>query len=326
LTEILKTLTLLKNKKYFSRGGFDPFEIVINQNQSILLIKSSIMKKVYILFSVLMSTAFMTNAQNTVVADASAEYLGYANVFETIANGGAFVFGSEWGVADLKSVVDAGAGSVTIQPNFNAYNASDPFWVDPATGLGNKVFEGNTFIENNTNLIGSELTFTGGVASNTLDPSYVAIAFIKVFNADFSVLKLETTPLVAGQDFSITYTNVEPEDTTIQYGYQVLGLNANPADEAALGSVVIVDTVLGTNDFDATSISTYPNPVTSTFTINSQEVISSVSIFNVLGQQVINQTPDTLNFVVDFSNLTAGVYLANIATQSGSKTVKVIKK
>ena len=326
MTEILKTLNLLKNKKYFSRGGFDPFEIVINQNQSILLIKSSIMKKVYILFSVLMSTAFMTNAQNTVVADASAEYLGYANVFETIANGGAFVFGSEWGVADLKSVVDAGAGSVTIQPNFNAYNASDPFWVDPATGLGNKVFEGNTFIENNTNLIGSELTFTGGVASNTLDPSYVAIAFIKVFNADFSVLKLETSPLVAGQDFSITYTNVEPEDTTIQYGYQVLGLNANPADEAALGSVVIVDTVLGTNDFDATSISTYPNPVTSTFTINSQEVISSVSIFNVLGQQVINQTPDTLNFVVDFSNLTAGLYMANIATQGGSKTVKVIKK
>ena len=284
------------------------------------------MKKMYILFSVLLSTAFMTNAQNTVVADASAEYLGYANVFETIANGGAFVFGSGWGVADLKSVVDAGAGTVTLQPNFNAYNADDAFWVDPVTGLGNKQFEGNTFIENNTNLIGSELTFTGGVAAYTLDPAYVAIAFIKVFNADFSVLKIETAPLVAGQDFSITYTNVEPEDTTIQYGYQVLGLNANPADEDALGSIVIVDTVLGTNDFDATSISTFPNPVTSTFTINSQEAITSVAIFNVLGQQVINETPDTLNFVVDFSNLTAGLYMANIATQNGSKTVKVIKK
>ena len=95
------------------------------------------MKKAYILFSVLLSTAFMTNAQNTVVADASAEYLGYANVFETIANGGAFVFGSGWGVADLKSVVDAGAGSVTIQPNFNTYadNPGDPFWIDAATGL-----------------------------------------------------------------------------------------------------------------------------------------------------------------------------------------------
>ena len=286
------------------------------------------MKKMYILFSVLLSTAFLTNAQNTVVADAGAEYLGYANVFETIANGGAFVFGSGWGVADLKSVVDPGAGSVKIKPNFNTYadNQGDPFWIDPATGLGNKQFEGNTYLENNTNLIGSELTFTGGVASNTLDPSYVAIAFIKVFNADFSVLKLETAPLVAGQDFSVIYTNVEPEDTTIQYGYQVVGLNANPENEAALGSIVITDTVLGTNDFDATSISTYPNPVTSTFTITSQQTITSVTVFNVLGQQVINQTPDTLNFVADFSSLTAGVYLAKIATQSGSKTVKVIKK
>lgn len=286
------------------------------------------MKKMYILFSVLLSTAFMTNAQNTIVADAGAEYLGYANVFETIANGGAFVFGSGWGVADLKSVVDPDAGSVTIKPNFNTYadNPGDPFWIDPATGLGNKQFEGNTYLENNTNLIGSELTFTGGVASNTLDPSYVAIAFIKVFNADFSVLKLETAPLVAGQDFSVTYTNVEPEDTTIQYGYQVVGLNANPENEAALGSIVIVDTVLGTNNFDATSISTYPNPVTSTFTITSQQTITSVTVFNVLGQQVINETPDTLNFVADFSSLTAGVYLAKITTQSGSKTVKVIKK
>ena len=286
------------------------------------------MKKMYILFSVLLSTAFMTNAQNTVVADASAEYLGYANVFETIANGGAYVFGSPWGIADLKSVVDAGAGTVTIQPNFNTYgdNPGDPFWIDPATGLGNKQFEGNTFVENNTNLIGSELTFTGGVASNTLDPAYVAIAFIKVLAADFSVLKFETAPLVAGQDFSITYSNVEPEDTTIQYGYQVLGLNANPADEDALGSIVIVDTVLGANDFDTTSISTYPNPVTSKLNIQSEELITSVSIFNTLGQKVLNVAGGSLNLSVDMSTLSPGVYVANIATDNGSKTMKVIKK
>ena len=268
----------------------------------------------------------MTNAQNTVVADASAEYLGYANVFETIANGGGLVFGQGWGVADLKSVVDAGAGTVTLQPNFNAYNADDAFWVDPVTGLGNKQFEGNTFVENNTNLIGSELTFTGGVAAYTLDPSYVAIAFIKVFNADFSVLKIETAPLVAGQDFSITYTNVEPEDTTIQYGYQVLGLNANPADEDALGSIVIVDTVLGANDFDTTSITTYPNPVTSKLNIQSEELITSVSIFNTLGQKVLNVAAGSLNLSLDMSTLSPGVYVANIATDNGSKTMKVIKK
>ncbi len=133
----------------------------------------------------------MTNAQNTVVVDAGAEYLGYANVFETIANGGAFVFGSGWGVADIKTVVDPTAGTITLQPNYNTYadNPGDPFWIDAATGLGNKIFEGNSFVENNTDLIGNELTFTGGILEYTLDPTYVTIAFIKVFNADFSFVK-----------------------------------------------------------------------------------------------------------------------------------------
>ncbi|MFT4943893.1 MAG: hypothetical protein ACI8RH_001640 [Flavobacteriales bacterium] len=286
------------------------------------------MKKIYILFSVLLSTAFMTNAQNTVVVDAGAEYLGYANVFETIANGGAFVFGSGWGVADIKTVVDPTAGTITLQPNYNTYadNPGDPFWIDAATGLGNKIFEGNSFVENNTDLIGNELTFTGGILEYTLDPTYVTIAFIKVFNADFSFVKEVTTPLVEGQDFSITYTNVEPEDTTVQYGFQVVGLNANPDNEAALGSIVITDTVLGADDFDAATIIMYPNPVTSIWNVQSQEAITNVSVFNVLGQQVINDTPDTLNYVADMSPFNAGIYLATITTQSGSKTLKLLKK
>jgi hypothetical protein len=286
------------------------------------------MKKIYILFSVLLSTAFMTNAQNTVIVDAGAEYLGYANVFETIANGGAFVFGSGWGVADIKTVVDPTTGTITLQPNYNTYadNPGDPFWIDAATGLGNKIFEGNSFVENNTDLIGSELTFTGGILEYTLDPAYVTVAFIKVFNADFSFVKEVTTPLVEGQDFTVVYTNVEPEDTTIQYGFQVVGLNANPENEAALGSIVITDTVLGARDFDATTIIMYPNPVTSIWNVQSQEAITNVSVFNLLGQQVINETPDTLNFVADMSQLNAGIYLATIATQSGSKTLKLLKK
>ena len=40
---------------------------------------------------------------NTVTVDASADQLGYANVFET---DGTFVFGDAWGVPDLKTVVD----------------------------------------------------------------------------------------------------------------------------------------------------------------------------------------------------------------------------
>jgi hypothetical protein len=162
------------------------------------------------------------------------------NVFETPANGGGYVFGSGWGVPELQTVVDLAAGNVALHPNFNTYadNPTDPFWVDQSTGEGNKTMEANTYVEDNT-LVGSEVTFTGPVAAYTLDAGYTAVAFIKVFNADFSVLKIETAPLVAGENFEVVYTNVEPSDTVLQYGFQVIGINANPANEVALGNVLI---------------------------------------------------------------------------------------
>jgi len=186
----------------------------------------------------------------TIFFDPTAPYIGYANVFETPANGGGFVFGGGWGVPDLKTVIDATpvTGSVTLQPNFNTWNPADPFWVDPVTGLGNKDFEGNTYVDD-PSLAGQNLTWTGFVISNTIDPGYQAEAFIKVFNANFSVLKIETAPLIEGEFFEVVYTDVAPEDTFVQYGWYIKGLNADPANEAALGSVVIGTQAPGCGDF-----------------------------------------------------------------------------
>ena len=284
------------------------------------------MKQVYFLVAIFMGATFAMQAQNTVNVDASAEIVGFANVFETPANGEGYVFGEGWGVPDLKTTLDTGANTITLQPNFSAYDAADPFWVDPVTLEGNKYFEGNTFVENTTDLVGSALTFNGTVVSNDLDAAYESFAFIKVFNADFSVLKIETAPLVAGQNFSITYTDVEPEDTTVQYGFLVYGQNANPADEAALGSIVVTAQSLNVNEFNANAISTFPNPATDVFNINSQEAVKSVAIYNVLGQQVIQLAPDATNVAVQIANLKAGVYMAQIATATGTKTVKFVKR
>ena len=179
--------------------------------------------------------------EEVVGVDASADFLGFANVFETPANGGAFVFGSAWGVPDLKTEIDPAEGTVTLFPNFNTYadNPDDPFWVDQMTGLGNKVFEGNTFVEDST-LLGKKVTFEGEVESFTLDGDYEVKVYIKVFNADFSELKEVSQPLTEAGTYSITFDNPEPEDAVVQYGFSVTGLNANPDDEAALGNVVLV--------------------------------------------------------------------------------------
>ena len=285
------------------------------------------MRKIYFLFALLLTASFAVNAQNTVAVDASAEIVGYANVFETPANGGAFVFGESWGVADLKTVIDAGANTITLQPNFNTYgDGTDPFWVDQGTGEGNKVFEANTFVED-LSLACQALTFNGGVQSYTLDPAYTIIAFIKVFNADFSVLKEETAALVAGQNFSVVFTDVAPEDVTVQYGFKVTGINANPADEGALGSVVVTDDVLSVNDNNLLDVSVYPNPSGTIWNVAiSNDVISTIEIFNVLGAKVSTMDVNNSRTTINGEALSQGVYLARISTSTGQKTVKLIKE
>jgi hypothetical protein len=175
-------------------------------------------------------------AQNTVSVNGADLWTGYANVF--LLDGTSYEFGSLWGLADLKSVVNAGANTVTLYPNYNTYNAADPYWSNGA--IGNKIFEGNTFVENNT-FAGQVLTFTGNVTSNTLNSAYTAVAFIKGLNpaTGYSTDVFVSAPLVAGQPFSITTDTAIPAGLVVQYGFTIKGLNANPAQEAALGNVVV---------------------------------------------------------------------------------------
>ena len=285
------------------------------------------MKHIYILFVAAIGFSFASNAQTQVTIDGSATWVGFANVFETEANGGGFVFNSGWGVDAIKSTIGVSENTVTLQPNFNTYeeNPTDPFWVDQTTLEGNKVFEGNTFIED-ASLVGQEFYFTGTVDSNTLSSDYPAVAFIKVFNADFSVVKQETAQLVAGEAFSVHYTNVEGADTVVQYGFTVIGVNANPADEATLGSVVVGTNVLSVESFDPSSVNIYPNPSVDRWNVtSSSNVITGVVVYDVLGKIVLSAQPDAVNYTIDASRLNSGLYIATVTTTEGTKTVRLVK-
>lgn len=264
-------------------------------------------------------------AQNSVSVDASGNWIGYANVFDPAT--GDFVFGEPWGIQDIKTVVDATAGTLTLQPNFNTYaaNPTDPFWVDQTTGLGAKIFEGNSYIEDNS-LAGAELTFSGNVNSNTLDAGYDALAFIKVFNANYSVLKQATVPL-NGANFEVVFTDVNPaEDAVVQYGFQIIGLNANPDNEAALGSVVVSGGALSVNDFNAASFSVAPNPSNAVWNVRSAQYdMTQVVLFDVLGKKVAQFNNPGSALAIDNSNLSKGAYFAQISTASGSTTVQLMK-
>ena len=173
----------------------------------------------------------------------------------------------------------------------------------------------------------AELEAGNTVNSTMFFTDYNMYAFIKVFNSDFSVLKDVYASLEeAGTDFSFTFDDIGAEDAFVQYGFGVSGINANPADEASLGSVVVTSNTLSVSDFNTINVSLFPNPTTNNISIQSDKQITDVAIYNTLGQTVKNASPQATNFSIETSNLNTGVYFVTLKTDAASKTIKFIKQ
>jgi len=173
------------------------------------------------------------------VDDSSAPWLAYMNVFELPSNGGAFVFGSPWGIPDLSAAFDDGAGTVTLSPN--TIGDPDPFWYVGGGGpgaAGNKIMEANLYQEVTGSINGELVTFEGFVQSNTFTAAHEATLFIRDFAPDYSSVVETTSPLNAGA-FSISLATINDPARHVQWGLQVKGVNVWVTDVAPFGNAVI---------------------------------------------------------------------------------------
>lgn len=82
---------------------------------------------------------------------------------------------------------------------------------------------------------------------------------------------------------------------------------------------------LGTADFASKGFTATPNPVVNVLNLQANETISSVAIFNVLGQQVYAANVDALSSSVDMSQMASGAYFVKVNINGTEGTVKVIK-
>nr|WP_244877125.1 T9SS type A sorting domain-containing protein [Flavobacterium suncheonense] len=89
---------------------------------------------------------------------------------------------------------------------------------------------------------------------------------------------------------------------------------------------IVVDVNLGTSAFDASSFKAFPNPVTNVLNLSYSSEISSVEVFNMLGQKVLVKELNVAQGQIDMSNLNAGNYLVKVTADGQTKTIKVIKQ
>jgi hypothetical protein len=173
---------------------------------------------------------------NHLTLDPRAPWIGYMNVFALPQDGGAYQFGSSWAVKDLRAIING--GTFTLLPNTNTYNPSDAYWVNP-DGSGAKSLDAVVY-QQFDGLNGTVITFSGFCQSNTLDAGYTNTAFIKDFSSGYAVNSSAVTALVPGQPFSITLDmTANPAGDHIQWGFETVGPDANPATVASLGAVVV---------------------------------------------------------------------------------------
>lgn len=185
---------------------------------------------------------------------------GTMNVFERNGLGpGNYLFFSFWALNDVQALTTDDR-TFQLLPNINTYgDGSDPFWAD-GNGDGNKFMEASTIFEigSISNEIGAGFSFD--VTAFDLDPRYELQGFIKVLDpdTDFSVFAITsaditgTGPVDLSLDLSSSTVGM-----VLQAGWQMRGLNANPATN--WGSATVTATQLFADVGDLTAPS--PNPM-----------------------------------------------------------------
>lgn len=84
---------------------------------------------------------------------------------------------------------------------------------------------------------------------------------------------------------------------------------------------------LSTEDFKITNLSIYPNPTTGSWNISSHNtIIKSIEVFNTQGSKVLELYPNSIITNVEASKLNSGIYISRINTESGTRTIKLIKR
>ena len=85
--------------------------------------------------------------------------------------------------------------------------------------------------------------------------------------------------------------------------------------------------VLSNDDFSAGEFKVFPNPANNEWNIRTNgQNITSVQVFDILGKNVMTVTPNSDAVKLDATALPAGLYFAKMTSDSGTKSVKLVKQ
>jgi len=141
--------------------------------------------------------------------------------------------------------------------------------------------------------------------------------------------------IIVTAEGTVTWYNSEADALTgnapIAAGTELVSGNTYYATQTVNGCTsdttlaVTVSLVLGKEDFDVSAFTYYPNPVKDVLTVSFTKDITSITVVNLLGQQVITLKPNTTEAKVDMTALADGTYMVTLRSGNAVKTIKIVK-
>tara|TARA_B100000497_G_scaffold80078_1_gene89346 strand:+ start:41298 stop:42920 length:1623 start_codon:yes stop_codon:yes gene_type:complete len=177
-----------------------------------------------------------------------------------------------------------------------------------------KVHVGSMYLINNFPLLLIKDGLDNGVSPTSLN------ALMLDENGDFAWLE-ETRPLA-------TYS---ANKRRIQFTKPVNNQNVTVfIEDKGTGSKIYAqnfqDVLLAINDNELNNSLSFVNPVTSNWELKSNYAMTSISIFNVLGQRIMDiNTISSKEITMNTQSWKSGIYIINIETEEGTINKRLIK-
>jgi len=121
---------------------------------------------------------------------------------------------------------------------------------------------------------------------------------------------------------SCEFGNLSSINATAGVTYYILAATS----QAYIDVSVNLSGVLSTEDNVINGFSFYPNPVTSEINLSAKTAIDEVILYNLLGQRVVAERPNTSAKKIDLSFLETGLYVMHISSEGKTASYKILKK
>ena len=222
------------------------------------------------------------------------------------------------------TTTDTFASLSNLSPNTTYY-----FWVKANCGTTQSNWSsGSSFTTSSSTTcnLPTQL-FTDGLTSSTVNIAWVAptpapsngyMYCYSTVNDPFSTGAITGTTTNTFASLS----NLSPNTT---YYFWVKSICGNTTTNWTSGGSFTTH-VLAIESFTYDKIKVYPNPVKTILTISLDRNISTVSVYNLLGQELITKAVNSNETTIDIAHLTTGTYWIKVSSNNEVKTVKIIKQ